>query len=250
MNSRTRPRGSHARAVAALDGLRCRHRTLLLSSGLPSETEPEELRALLGFVRPDLTVPHDETPAGLVAKLQPNVCRRLITEVARTVDATRELMVPVEMTPRQAQLYQTALARRFDVLSGASLSSAAVSAPLAPPAAGKTPAQRAAQLRVVYSDLRKVCSHPFLLPELEPERENPQSQPEPDHHDTLKAHGAAEAWRGASDPSVAVSGKLQALGRLMTCFGEQGKTVLLLSHTSKVWGQGGGAKGLNASAAY
>ena len=112
---------------------------------------------------------------------------------------------------------------------------AAVStAPLAPPASGKTPAQRAAQLRVVYSDLRKVCSHPYLLPELEPERDQQQGQTEPDHHDTLKQHGAAEAWRGASDPTVAVSGKLQALGRLMTSLGEQGKTVLLLSHTSKV----------------
>ena len=77
MDLRTRPRGSHARVLAALEGLRCRHRTLVLSSGPSSEGEgaAEEVRALLAFVRPGETLLPSEPLPSLLAKLQPSMCR-------------------------------------------------------------------------------------------------------------------------------------------------------------------------------
>ena len=155
--------------------------------------------------------------------------------MTRSVDAHRELLIPVEMTPRQAQLYQTVLARRLEVLSGGHANASLVDAngglPTLP--APVDPIHRVAQLRVVYGDLRKVCSHPYLLPELEPEPDV-SLQGEVDHPQQLRALGAAEAQRS--------SGKLQMLARILSCLAEQGKTALLLSHTAKVEGDEGAHK--------
>ena len=256
---------------------------MLSSSGLPTAaSDPEEVRALVGFLRPSETVTPGEAPEALLAKLQPNICRqgqwvypsthstpsglpftacnyinvasssqnscielssrRLVSDVTRSVDAHRELLIPVEMTPRQAQLYQTVLARRLEVLSGGHANASLVEAngglPTLP--APVDPIHRVAQLRVVYGDLRKVCSHPYLLPELEPEPDV-SLQGEVDHPQQLRALGAAEAQR-SSEPGVAVSGKLQMLSRILSCLAEQGKTALLLSHTAKVEGDGGAHK--------
>ena len=166
-----------------------------------------------------------------------------MSDVVRSVDAYQELVIPVEMTPRQFQLYQTVLARRLEVLNGtggllasprATTNGVIPAANLPTSPAAVSSLQRAAQLRGVYGDLRKVCSHPYLLPELEPEPDVTQQQhPHPDHHQQLKALGAAEALR-SNEPGGVVSGKFQVLSRILASLTEEGKTVLLLSHTPKV----------------
>ena len=152
------------------------------------------------------------------------------------MDARRELLVPVELTATQAHHYQAVLARRLDLLSTPATSAAAAAAGAATsprsPSASHPQYRRVAQLRAVCGDLRRVCTHPYLLPELEPE----QQQQQPAAAASVDLHREHLRALGASEAGVAASGKLQLLGRLLACLAEQGKTTLLLSHTSKVWG--------------
>ena len=168
--------------------------------------------------------------------LPPCTHRRVVSDVVRSVDARRELLLPVEFTATQAQHYQAVLARRLDLLStpapsAAAAAAGAVTSPRSP-SASHPQYRRVAQLRAVCGDLRRVCTHPYLLPELEPEQQQQQLGAAASvdlHREHLRALGASEA-------GVVASGKLQLLGRLLACLAEQGKTTLLLSHTSKVWG--------------
>jgi hypothetical protein len=94
---------------------------------------------------------------------------------------------------------------------------------------------RGAQLRQICSDLKKICQHPFLLPEFEPE-----GRPE---------HGSAAAGAGgaAGDGSdaeylaalVSGSAKMQVLDKMLQQLRGEGKQVLVMAHTPKVRGHDG-----------
>eukprot|EP00955_Chlamydomonas_euryale_P022227 235027-Chlamydomonas_euryale.AAC.1 len=119
----------------------------------------------------------------------------------------------------------TVLARHWDSLAE-------------PAARGRAAAAaRAAHLRPVVGELKKVCSHPYLLPEFEPALGGPTaggggggsggSGGGPSHREALQALGATSA-------AAAASAKLQLLPRLLALLAASGRRALLLSHASKL----------------
>jgi primosomal protein N' len=111
---------------------------------------------------------------------------------------------------------------------------------------------RGAQLRQICNDLKKVCQHPFMLPDFEPDRSPlptaaAGSSSSPGGAD--KAHSAEQQQQqqaagglGAivsSDAEylaalIASSGKLQLLDQMLQELRGQGKQVLVLAHAPKV----------------
>jgi len=93
---------------------------------------------------------------------------------------------------------------------------------------------RGAQLRQVCNDLKRICQHPFMLPEFEPDRpEPPAVQP--------AAGSAAAAEAAAADAEhlaalLANSAKLQLLDSMMEQLRGQGKQVMVMAHSPRVSG--------------
>lgn len=92
---------------------------------------------------------------------------------------------------------------------------------------------RGAQLRQICNDLKRICQHPFMLPEFEPER------PEPPAVVPAAGSAAAAAEAAAADAEylsglLAHSAKLQLLDSMLEQLKQQGKQVMVMAHSTRV----------------
>jgi hypothetical protein len=114
---------------------------------------------------------------------------------------------------------------------------------------------RGAQLRQICNDLKKICQHPFMLPDFEPDRSPLPAaaagtaaagssssaggaEKAPNAEQQQQAAGVLGASVGSDEEYlaalVASSGKLQLLDQMLHELRGQGKQVLVLAHAPKV----------------
>ncbi|KAK9823247.1 hypothetical protein WJX72_001331 [[Myrmecia] bisecta] len=204
VDERNRQRSGLAKAHQALREVDTRHR-LLLSHGALTQS-PGELLQLLSFLRPqyqelaDLPgdaeeLPEEEQAAVMKPLIEPHMLRRARSSVAQPALPRREITLPVELAGEQAQCYRTVLARFYEML--------------ADPKPPRHSGHRAAQMRTICAELRKVCNHPHLVQDFE------------------------AAGKEGCAAHVAASAKLQLLDRMLQRLQKAGRRVLLLSHMAK-----------------
>jgi hypothetical protein len=91
---------------------------------------------------------------------------------------------------------------------------------------------RGAQLRQICNDLKRICQHPFMLPEYEPDRpEPPAVHPPPGSAAAAEAAAADAEYLSAL---LASSAKLQLLDTMLGQIREQGKQVMVMAHSPRV----------------
>lgn len=206
------------------DGLGCQHSVVELCTGSPTPmaVQPDcKIRVLSKTARKRLhgswmhatsqrytLLPSAQTccqrchQVRLIRKrVEPCCLRRLRSAVDSLVVPRLEVAMPVRMPRQQAAAYKTVLTRFYEML--------------ADPKPPRHSGHRAAQMRSVVAELRKVCTHPCLIQDFE---QAPASGP-----------AAVLAER------LAASGKLQLLDRLLQLLKADGHKVLLLSQMPKVW---------------
>jgi hypothetical protein len=112
---------------------------------------------------------------------------------------------------------------------------------------------RGAQLRQICNDLKKICQHPFMLPDFEPDRISAPAAAAA-AGSSSSAGGADKALSTEQQPAagafglgatvssdaeylaalIASSGKLQLLDLMLQELRGHGKQVLVLAHSAKV----------------
>lgn len=91
---------------------------------------------------------------------------------------------------------------------------------------------RGAQLRQICNDLKRICQHPFMLLEFEPDR--PEVLAVPPAAGTPAAAEAAAAESEYLSALLASSAKLQLLDTVLTQLRAQGKQVMVMAHSPRV----------------
>jgi SNF2 family DNA or RNA helicase len=91
---------------------------------------------------------------------------------------------------------------------------------------------RGAQLRQVCNDLKRICQHPFMLPEFEPEHPEIPAVPHPAGSPAAAEAAAAEAEYLSA--LLASSAKLQLLDSMLGQLREQGQQVMVMAHSPRV----------------
>ncbi|KAK9839116.1 hypothetical protein WJX74_009858 [Apatococcus lobatus] len=199
VDERSRARSSVAKAHTALKDFPATSFRLQLSHGLPLQDTVEDLQQTLGFLRPQgESIPtnledleEEQQVEELRRCVRPHLQQQERSEVgAGQVVICREALLPVDLTPAQADCYRLVLARSFDML--------------ADPRPARHSGHRAAQLRAICAELRKVCTHTDQVQEVE------EVEDISGHH-------------------LESSGKLQLLDRLLQRICYAGKRALLLS---------------------
>jgi len=87
----------------------------------------------------------------LHSKLRPHLLRRVKEEVLRDLPKKVEIIVPVQMSTLQKELYKAVLTKNYEVLNG-----------------GNKQSNKTSLLNVLM-ELRKCSNHPYLLPNIEPQ---------------------------------------------------------------------------------
>lgn len=186
-----------------------------------------------------------EQQAKLFTMVEPHCCKRMgrVAHAHAPQGPRKELLLPVELSAQQAECYRTLLARYYEIL--------------ADPKVPRHSGHRATQLKHICNELRRVCNHPFLLPEFEPEKDGlagRTSESGAGAGEDLGMSGAstgglartssealqagatgATSLSGASlEQCIAHSGKLQVLDRILSLLRAKGQRVLLLSQSSRI----------------
>jgi SNF2 family DNA or RNA helicase len=142
---------------ACLDCFRIAHRVLL--TGTPIQNNLDELYALLSFIQPVIFKARHKAPfietysnrdanlAELTRVLQPFILRRMKAQVNISLPNKLEVVLYHGLTPLQKRLYKAVLVKDRSVFSDA----------------------KKVRLTNVVMQLRKICSHPYLLNGVEPE---------------------------------------------------------------------------------
>lgn len=143
-------------------------------------------------------MPPETQLKSLQEALAPSMLRTDRNALQRTQLPPAELWVPCALPPVQRDCIKTLLARFYDVLTDAKL----------PRYSG----HKAGQFRTICGELRKICSHPLMVPDVF------------DQDDVVN---------GLPD-YLAASGKLQLLDRLLRMLQHQGKRVAVASQSPKV----------------
>lgn len=144
-------------------------------------------------------MPPETQLQSLQQALKPYMLRNERDAAQRAQLPPAELWVPCALPPVQRDCIKTLLARFYDVLTDAKL----------PRYSG----HKAGQFRTICGELRKMCSHPLLVPEVF------------DQDDV--ANGLPDY--------LAASGKLQLLDRMLRVLQQQGKRVAVASQSPKVF---------------
>ena len=212
--------GPSSRGFESLASLNVRHKVLL--TGTPVQNNLEELFNLLHFLSP-VTFPSFEAfttsvadkaaaepvaqgdatggrAAALLALAAPHMLRRVKKDVLTKLPPRRELHVPVDLSPLQAEWYRAMLTKNYALL------------------AGRDRASKATQLHNIVVQLRKVSNHPYLIHDTEPLPEPTPPGGDPD----------AESSRIAA-LRVLASGKLTLLDAMLPMLRERGHRVLVFS---------------------
>ncbi|GIM15000.1 hypothetical protein Vretimale_17869 [Volvox reticuliferus] len=255
VDMRHRGRGITARNTGALSELGGRQHVLLMGSN-PAAAPVEEIVGFAQLIRPDVQAYEPEdylssegaTEAArvrLAEALESRCAPRFGRELVRQVTVRREVQIPVELSELQAACYRTVLARHFEVL--------------ADPRQPRHSGHRAAMLRHICNDLRKVCHHPYLLEEFRTDAaeealqlggqhaadsvgaavaadNGPGSALNPRVSVTLtnRSNGAASALAPSAEVLLAASSKLMALDKLLQELRRRQRNVLVLSQSVKV----------------
>eukprot|EP00798_Chlamydomonas_sp_ICE-L_P023659 gene23659-9190_t len=148
----------------------------------------------------------------LLRLLHPHCCRRVLSDVrpSQVASGCREVVVPVDMTPVQAESYRTVLTLNYSELVSSE------------PSVGR--------LRHMCNQLRRVCNYPQLREE---GGASPTTPNHPNHTQLLEDRGAS-ASAGSVEEVVQGSGKMQFLNELLSVTHSTGQRVLLVSHSCKM----------------
>jgi len=198
-----------SRLFKALQLFRFEHRVLL--TGTPIQNNLDELWTLLHFVDgaafPSLSefqaqfgvLEKNEQVKQLQAKLAPYLLRRMKEDVARNIPGKEETVIHVELTDLQKKWYRAVYEKNRAFLYKGCKGS------------------NIPHLLNVMIQLRKVCSHPFLLPGVEEQMTHGASSPE----ESLKM-------------LVAASGKLVLVDKLLPKLQSGGHRVLIFSQMKMI----------------
>ncbi|TPX66605.1 hypothetical protein SpCBS45565_g04370 [Spizellomyces sp. 'palustris'] len=184
--------------------LKVRHRIIM--TGTPLQNNVRELFNLLFFLDPakfsnpkELEEKYgtDELNNESVEELhEPYFLRRTKDDANVKLPPKIETLVPVSLTPLQKELYKAILARNSDILKSIGVV-----------ISGKDDA-RVSPLQNILMELRKICNHPYTLPDVEP-----KDLPEDEAHKRLIESGA----------------KLALLHRMLPKLKARGHRVLIFS---------------------
>jgi len=213
----------------------------LLLTGTPLQNNMHELWSLLYFLHPDLfscSVPFDRsfnlekgTHKNEKLKLahfilQPLMLRRIKKDVVQTLPPKTETNVYVPLSPYQTFWYKSLLARDAGVLEKVT-EKASGDDDVEIPVDGSTKKRKAPEigaLMSLFTQLRKVCNHPYLFPNAEVGEDDllPESEEDKlgEHHDmeVMQAHHL-----------IKTSGKLKVLDKLLVKLKQEGHRVLIFS---------------------
>ena len=206
-----RLKNSDSRLFKALGLFQMEHR--LLMTGTPIQNNLDELWTLLHFIEPTafpslvdfqaqfgVLEKHDQVRA-LQQNLGPYMLRRLKEDVAKKIPPKEETLIQVELTLLQKQYYRAVYEKNRSFLYKGCES-------------GNVP-----HLLNIVMQLRKVCSHPFLLPGVE-DKENAES--------------GATTSEELLKTLVAASGKLVLIDKLLPKLQRTGHKVLIFSQMKMV----------------
>lgn len=145
------------------------YRVLLTST--PLQNSLSELCNLLSFLQPEVfpsqgafeekfgSLSTAEQVGELNRLVVPHILRRLKKDVMENISSKAERVVPVLLTPVQAEYYRALLTKNYQLLRQVTV--------------GKPGGQHQSLLNLMMQ-LRKVCYHPYLLPGLEPKGGSPK----------------------------------------------------------------------------
>jgi SNF2 family DNA or RNA helicase len=162
-----RLKNSNSRLFGILSKFSFQQRVLL--TGTPLQNNLGEMFNLLNFLQPD-TFPslsafeekfNDLTNADKVDELRklvaPHMLRRLKKDALQNLPPKTELVVPVELSPIQAEYYRAMLTKNYKVLFN-----------MGKGTSGSSASHQQSLLNIVMQ-LRKICNHPYLIAGTEPE---------------------------------------------------------------------------------
>eukprot|EP01083_Nonionella_stella_P269873 913444_1 len=183
----------------------------LLLSGTPIQNNVEELWTLLNFLEPQIfqsygmfaerygDLKSSDQVRRLQSELTPYILRRLKENVEKAIPPKQETIIDIELTTLQKQYYRAIYERNRDFLTKGCDK-------------GNLP-----QLMNIEIQLRKCCNHPFMIAGVE-DKEVPESC----------------TWNEYFRITIASSGKLVFLDKLMHRLKEEGHKVLIFSQMQKV----------------
>ncbi|KAI9335435.1 P-loop containing nucleoside triphosphate hydrolase protein [Zopfochytrium polystomum] len=193
-----------AKTFKALAKLKAAHRVIL--TGTPLQNNLRELFNLLHFLdnkkwknpkdmEAEFETMDDEKVLKIHEMLKPHFLRRTKAQVLTAIPPKAEILLPVNLTSLQKELYKAVLVRNYKLLRSIGITTGAIET-------------RAAPLHNLLVELRKLCNHPYLCPNVEPFGLPP-----------------AEAHKR----SIEACGKLALLQPLLKKLKEKGHRVLIFS---------------------
>ncbi|KAJ1766082.1 hypothetical protein LPJ54_005272, partial [Coemansia sp. RSA 1824] len=166
-------------------------RMRLVLTGTPLQNQLSELHSVMSFVDPCMFTSSDvfsvDTPEQIEQTknmVRPYILRRTKAELPKLVPPRHELILHVSMTRLQRELYRATLSRNVRVLrdiSAALQATGDVSDTLEETTKGQlcsvmtvkqTKKPRVSSLNNILMEVRKIVSHPYCLPDVEPEFPN------------------------------------------------------------------------------
>ncbi|EFH45565.1 hypothetical protein ARALYDRAFT_328538 [Arabidopsis lyrata subsp. lyrata] len=192
-----RLKNKDSKLYSSLNQFTSKHRVLL--TGTPLQNNLDELFVLMHFLdavkfasmenfqKEFKDINQEKQISRLHQMLAPHLLRRLKKDVLKDkMPPKKELILRVDLSSQQKEVYKAVITNNYQVLTK----------------------KRGAKISNVLMDLRKVCSHPYLLKDVEPRLED-----------------ANEAFTKLLE----ASGKLQLLDKMMVKLKEQGHRVLIYS---------------------
>ncbi|KAJ3295544.1 hypothetical protein HK104_002560 [Borealophlyctis nickersoniae] len=139
----------------------------IILTGTPLQNNIRELFNLMSFLDPTkfkdqreweekYSELNDELVQELHQELSPYFLRRTKGQVLLDLPPKIEILVPVAMAPLQKELYKAVLAKNAQLLKAIGVTTS-----------GKEEA-RVSTMQNILMELRKICNHPFILPDIEP----------------------------------------------------------------------------------
>ncbi|OHT03259.1 Type III restriction enzyme, res subunit family protein [Tritrichomonas foetus] len=199
-----RLKNMHSKIYRYMYSLQMDH--ILLMTGTPIQNNIDEIFALLHFIAPNQfpsleefkskhhNIESAEDVKSLKAALKPYMLRRKKRDVEASIAGKEETIVEVELTRIQKFYYRLLIDRKSEELT--------------------KKYQKISELQNLAMQLRKVCNHPFLLPEVEKE--------------------IVKDGQNPLNVMIESSGKLVFVDKLLAKLAPTGEKVLIFSQMVKV----------------
>ncbi|KAJ3317762.1 hypothetical protein HDU76_001066 [Blyttiomyces sp. JEL0837] len=139
----------------------------VILTGTPLQNNIRELFNIMNFLNPEkwndpksladeYDVINDDNVGKLHELLKPHFLRRTKRQVLQSLPPKAEILIPVELTSLQKELYKAVLAKNYMLLRSLGVSKSQ----------GE---QRVASIQNILMELRKLCNHPYLVKNVVPE---------------------------------------------------------------------------------